>query len=126
MIDYTKSKYKKKIIVIFGAGGNRDKSKRINMGKASQKADKIIITNDNPRDEDAFKIARQLLDGIKLNKDVQVELDRKTAITKGIDLLDENSVLLVLGKGHEDYQEIDGRLLKFNDNKVILEIIGKK
>ena len=96
------------------------------MGKASQKADKIIITNDNPRDEDAFKIARQLLDGIKLNKDVQVELDRKTAITKGIDLLDENSVLLVLGKGHEDYQEIDGRLLKFNDNKVILEIIGKK
>ena len=96
------------------------------MGNASQKADKIITTNDNPRDEDAFKIARQLLDGIKLNKDVQVELDRKTAITKGIDLLDENSVLLVLGKGHEDYQEIDGRLLKFNDNKVILEIIGKK
>jgi len=126
VIDYTKSKYKKKIIVIFGAGGNRDKSKRINMGKASQKADKIIITNDNPRDEDASKIARQLLDGIKLNKDVEVELDRKTAITKGIDLLDENSVLLVLGKGHEDYQEIDGRHLNFNDKKVILEIIGKK
>lgn len=96
------------------------------MGKASQKADKIIITNDNPRDEDASKIARQLLDGIKLNKDVEVELDRKTAITKGIDLLDENSVLLVLGKGHEDYQEIDGRHLNFNDKKVILEIIGKK
>ena len=89
-----------------GAGGNRDKEKRPLMGKATNLADKIIITNDNPRYEDEEEIARNILSGIELNKDIEIILNRKEAIIEGINNLEEDSVLLILGKGHEKIQNL--------------------
>ena len=118
------SDYYSEVIVIFGAGGGRDKQKRKLMGIASQNADKIIVTNDNPRVEDPKAIANDILDGCDINK-TKVILDRKDAITYGINQLNENSVLLVLGKGHEMYQEIDNSKLVYNDENFIMQIIGE-
>ena len=126
VIKYTKERYKKDVIVIFGAGGNRDKSKRKFMGKASQNAEKIIITNDNPRKEDQLEISKQILEGIDLKKNVEVILDRRDAISKGVNLLDGKSTLLVLGKGHEKFQEIGDRLYEFDDIEVVREVTSIK
>ena len=126
VIKYTKERYRKDVIVVFGAGGNRDKSKRKFMGEASQYADKIIITNDNPRKEDQLDISKQILEGINLKKNVEVVLDRREAISKGVNLLDGNSTLLVLGRGHEKFQEIGDKLFQFADIQVVKEVLGIK
>ena len=115
--------YFSEVIVLFGAGGNRDKDKRNLMGVASQAADSVIVTNDNPRDEDPRQISNDILSGCDLTKTCVI-LDRKDAITYGINKLKDNSVLLVLGKGHEMYQEINNSYIPFNDNDFIKEIIG--
>ncbi len=121
-ISYAKDKYNK-IIVIFGAGGNRDKDKRPFMGNAVNDADKIIITNDNPREEREEDIVNDILQGVNLNKDVEVVLNRKEAIRKGIENLKDDSVLLILGKGHEKTQEFKENTIKFSDQEVVKEII---
>ena len=117
-----KDKYKE-VIVILGAGGNRDLKKRSFMGKAANHADEIIITNDNPRKEDPMFIAKEVLAGVDLNKKVEIILDRKVAIKKGLDSLRGNSVLLVLGKGHEKTQELKDGIVKFDDSEVINNLI---
>ena len=122
IIDYV-NPYFMKVVVLFGAGGNRDKDKRKLMGNASQLADSVIVTNDNPRDEDPIQISNDVLNGCDLSK-TTVILDRKEAITSAINELKENSVLLVLGKGHEMYQEINNSQIPFNDNDFINETIG--
>ena len=122
IIEYV-NPYFSKVIVLFGAGGNRDKDKRKLMGIASQQADRVIITNDNPRDEDPSQISDDILNGCDLSK-TSVILNRKEAITSGINELKDNSVLLVLGKGHEMYQEINDSQIPFNDNDFINRTIG--
>ncbi len=124
VIKYTKERYQKDVIVVFGAGGNRDKSKRKFMGAASQNAKKIIITNDNPRKEDQLDISKQILEGIDLKKNVEIILNRREAISKGVNLLDGKSTLLVLGKGHEKFQEIGDELYEFDDIEVVREEIS--
>ena len=121
-IDIVKDKYSM-VIVVLGAGGNRDSGKRKLMGKASNNADKVIITNDNPRKENPMQIAKDILNGVDLNKDVEIILDRQLAIRKGIELLQGDSALLVLGKGHEKTQELEKGLVDFQDSLVIQEII---
>ena len=121
-IAYVKDKYKN-ITVIFGAGGNRDKDKRSLMGNAVNDADKIIITNDNPRGENEEDIAKDILEGVNLNKDVEVILNRKEAIRKGIDNLNNDSVLLILGKGHEKNQEFKNNTIKFSDQQIVKEML---
>ena len=123
IISYVRDYYSK-IILIFGAGGGRDKQKRKLMGIASQNADKIIVTNDNPRVEEPEAIANDILMGCDINK-TEVILDRKDAITYGINQLNENSVLLVLGKGHEMFQEINNSKFAYNDEKFIMQILGE-
>lgn len=109
-----------------GAGGNRDSIKRSSMGKAANHADKVIITNDNPRKENPMEIAKEILKGINLNKDVEIILDRRLAIKKGIDLLEGDDALLVLGKGHENTQELKEGHVSFDDSIVVNEIIKEK
>ena len=122
IINFVKSKYNK-VIVILGAGGGRDKEKRPLMGEAANLADKIIITNDNPRYEDEEEIAKNILSGIELNKETQVILNRKEAIIEGLNNLDKDSVLLILGKGHEKFQEFNNSTIKFSDQNVVNQYI---
>ncbi|MDC3103287.1 UDP-N-acetylmuramyl-tripeptide synthetase [Acidimicrobiaceae bacterium] len=117
------TQYFSNVIVIFGAGGDRDTEKRLLMGNATKNADKIIITNDNPRHEDPEKIANDILGGCDKEKTV-VMLDRKEAISYGINQLKDNSVLLVLGKGHEMHQEINNKKINFNDFDYISDLLG--
>ena len=110
----------KDIIVVFGAGGNRDKEKRPLMGKVAQNyAKHIIVTSDNPRFEDPDLIIEDILAGISDKSKVEVEINRKVAIKKAIDLYTKDSVILVLGKGDEEYQIIYDKKLPFSDKEVI-------
>ena len=118
-------KDKGRIITIIGCGGNRDKHKRKIMGKvALDKSDYVIYTSDNPRNEDAYDI---ILDMIQLldSFNYEIEVNRKKAIIKGIQMLKKGDILLILGKGHEDYQEIKGVKYPFSDKLIVLEYIGE-
>ena len=111
-----------KIRVLFGCGGDRDKTKRQLMGKiASENADSIILTNDNPRSESPEKIIEDILGGIKVENDVQVILDRKHAIEMAVKTLGEDEVLLIAGKGHETTQTIGDQIFQFSDVEVALD-----
>ncbi len=107
----------KQIVTVFGCGGNRDKSKRPVMGKtASELSDKIIITSDNPRDEDPFQIIKDITGGITKNN-YKVMEDREEAIAEAIKNSEDDAVILIAGKGHEDYQERNGIRNHFSDKE---------
>lgn len=123
VLENAKEFTKGRIITIIGCGGNRDRTKRPIMGNiASELSDYVIFTNDNPRNEDPSEIMNDILEGVH-NKNHEVILDRKSAINKGISLLKENDVLLILGKGHEDYQIIQGVKYHLDDMECVLEAI---
>ena len=114
-----------KIRVIFGCGGDRDKGKRQIMGKiASERADSMILTNDNPRSEDPQSIVNDILAGTKVENDVQVILDRGDAIKSAVQTLGEEEALLVAGKGHETTQVIGSKTLQFSDIEVALNALN--
>lgn len=114
----------KGIITIIGCGGNRDKEKRPIMARvACKNSTYVIFTNDNPRWEDEKDIMRDILKGA--SNDYEVIYDRLDAIKKGISLLDGNMILMILGKGHEDYQIIGNEKLYFSDYQTVLDIISK-
>lgn len=120
-------KEKGRIITVFGAGGDRDKSKRPIMGKVvSELSDSIIITSDNPRTEDPKKIINNILEGIVRQDNVFVELDRKTAIEKAFEIAKPNDVIVIAGKGHEEYQIIGKDKIKFSDREIVENIIAKR
>ena len=97
---------KGKVITIVGCGGDRDPLKRPIMGNiASEKSDYVIFTSDNPRTEDPKAILEDIIKGVRKDN-YEVEINRPTAIRKGLDMIGKNDVLLILGKGHEDYQII--------------------
>jgi len=115
------------ISVVFGAGGNRDKSKRVMMGRVANRfAKRIYLTSDNPRDEEAMDIIMDIYEGIDDKQKVKVASIREDAIRIAIDELSEGEVLMVLGKGDEEYQEIRGKKLPFDDRVIIREILDKK
>ena len=108
------NKNKQKMICVFGCGGNRDSSKRAMMGRISKKySDLIVITNDNPRFENPEIIAKQIL--IADKKKTKVILDRAAAIKYAMNNSLPNDVIIVAGKGHEQYQEVAGKKIKFSD-----------
>ena len=116
----------KKIIVLFGCGGNRDQNKRSKMGKiASNFADNIILTNDNPRFENPEKIRRDIKRGIKKKKIIEIS-DRATAISEAVKNLNMGDLLLVAGKGHEKTQDIGSKKIYFSDKQIILNTIKIK
>jgi len=117
-----------KITTIFGCGGDRDKTKRPKMGAIAERlSDKIIITNDNPRTEDGHTIAHEILVGISKEKraHTHIILDRKEAIISALDVSRADSVILIAGKGHEEYQVIGKEKIHFNDKEVVEEWIKK-
>ena len=106
--------------VVFGCGGNRDKSKRIEMGKvASQLADKIILTQDNPRDEAPDDIVADILAGIKMDKLVKIEHERENALHFALANAKKGDILLVAGKGHETYIESKGEKQYYDERAVV-------
>ena len=111
-----------KLITVVGCGGDRDKTKRAEMGKiAAQKSDTVIVTSDNPRSEDPESIIMQVLEGVpkELKNKVVAITDRAQAIKTAVLLAQGSDVVLVAGKGHEKYQEIKGEKLPFEDKKVL-------
>jgi UDP-N-acetylmuramoyl-L-alanyl-D-glutamate--2,6-diaminopimelate ligase len=107
-----------KLTVVFGCGGNRDKTKRPLMGKAvSGFADKIIVTSDNPRDEAPEDIIVDILPGLAGSYEAMV--DRKKAILHALESMEENEIILIAGKGHEEYQEIKGVKHPFSDFNIV-------
>ena len=108
--------FNKKVDIVFGCGGDRDKGKRYKMGKiANQFASKIYLTNDNPRSENPTSIIKQIKTGCSRAK---IILDRKIAIKTAINNLNTESNLLIAGKGHENYQIINNQKKYFSDQKV--------
>ncbi len=116
----------KAITVLFGCGGNRDQNKRSKMGKiASDFADSIILTNDNPRFENPQKIRRDIKKGIKKKRITEIS-NRAKAIKQAIHDLKSGDILLVAGKGHEKTQDIGNKKIFFSDRKVIIDAIKNK
>ncbi|MEG2322526.1 MAG: UDP-N-acetylmuramoyl-L-alanyl-D-glutamate--2,6-diaminopimelate ligase [Bacilli bacterium] len=111
------------IITIIGCGGNRDKTKRPIMSKiACSLSNHVILTSDNPRGEDPSAILKDMINNIEYNNYEIIE-NRKKAIIKGIQMLVNNDILLVLGKGHETYQLINNIKYDFNDKKIVIDNI---
>lgn len=115
-----------RIITVIGCGGNRDPLKRPIMGKiAVEHSDYVIFTSDNPRKEEPEDILNDIT--AKLTSDnFEVVVDRRNAIIKGIDLLENNDILMILGKGHEDYQEIKTGKRHFSDQEEVLKYLEIK
>ena len=103
------------LVVVFGAGGDRDAKKRAPMGEAASVADHVVLTSDNPRSEDPARIAAQIREGIAASAKVTVELDRRSAIRQAIRAAGENDVVVLAGKGHETDQTAAGRTVAFDD-----------
>jgi UDP-N-acetylmuramoyl-L-alanyl-D-glutamate--2,6-diaminopimelate ligase len=120
------SEHKAKVITVCGAGGNRDKGKRPLMAQeAVRQSDRVVITSDNPRFEDPQDIINDMLAGLtpQQRKSVLVIADRREAIRAACMMAERGDVVLVAGKGHEDYQEIRGVKHHFDDHEVIREVI---
>jgi UDP-N-acetylmuramoyl-L-alanyl-D-glutamate--2,6-diaminopimelate ligase len=112
-----------KIISVFGCGGNRDRGKRLKMGHiASELSDFVIITSDNPRNEDPTMIIKDIESGMEKDNYIVIS-DRRTAIRMAVLLASPGDIVVVAGKGHEDYQEIEGVRYPFSDRKVLEEAI---
>jgi UDP-N-acetylmuramoyl-L-alanyl-D-glutamate--2,6-diaminopimelate ligase len=117
---------KQDLWVVFGCGGDRDKGKRSQMGRiAAQRADRVIITDDNPRFENAVDIVNEILTGCKdirnqiASSSVEVIQDRAEAIQSVLARASAKDCIVVAGKGHELYQEINGIRMNFSDHQII-------
>ena len=119
-----KSHTQGELICVFGCGGDRDKGKRPLMATvAEQLADKVMVTSDNPRTEDAELIIADIMTGFSDRESVAMEIDRERAIKKVIQQAKADDVILVAGKGHENYQDIQGQKIPFSDKTCILKAL---
>lgn len=116
-----------RLIVVFGCGGNRDVKKRPLMGAVTEElADYVIVTSDNPRREDPGVIIGQILNGFKTREKVEVIQDRCEAIARALLIAGKGDVVLIAGKGHENYQEFANTIIPFDDRQVVRECLGIK
>ncbi|MFO1464139.1 MAG: UDP-N-acetylmuramoyl-L-alanyl-D-glutamate--2,6-diaminopimelate ligase [bacterium] len=120
-----------KILTVFGCGGDRDRAKRPIMGReVARLSDVAIVTSDNPRTEDPQQIIKEILPGVEeggmsVGRDAHVEPDRKRAIQRAIELAQPGEVILIAGKGHEDYQILGTEKIHFDDREVAREALSK-
>ncbi len=113
-----------RVIVVVGAGGDRDRDKRGPMGEAAAGADLVVLTSDNPRSEDPLAIIAALRDGALVGSaEVRVEPDRRDAIDLALRMARADDVVLVLGKGHEAVQELADRTIPFDDRAIARELL---
>jgi UDP-N-acetylmuramoyl-L-alanyl-D-glutamate--2,6-diaminopimelate ligase len=113
-----------RLICVFGCGGDRDRTKRPLMGRiASELADHVIVTSDNPRSEEPNAIIAEILAGA--DPRVEVEPDRRAAIAQAVDAAGPGDVVVIAGKGHEQGQEIKGRKIPFDDREVAREALRR-
>lgn len=118
-----------RLIVAFGCGGDRDRTKRPRMARVAQKlADRIVVTSDNPRSEDPHAIIAQIVSGLSAagRQKADVEADRRTAIGIAVDQADPADVVLIAGKGHETYQILGDRRIDFDDVQEAAEAIRRR
>jgi UDP-N-acetylmuramoyl-L-alanyl-D-glutamate--2,6-diaminopimelate ligase len=119
----------KRILTVFGCGGDRDRAKRPIMGReVARLSDRAVLTSDNPRTEDPQQIIREVLPGIEeggmtVGKDCILEPDRRKAIHQAIGMAESGDVVLIAGKGHEDYQIIGSTKIHFDDREVAREAL---
>ncbi len=123
----------KKIITVFGCGGDRDTKKRPLMGmEVGKLSDICLVTSDNPRTENPQKIVDEIIPGLKKSgqkemrdkKGYVVELDRRKALQMALEISAPGDILLVAGKGHEDYQIIGDKKFPFSDQKILLKLLS--
>ncbi len=116
-----------RLLTVFGCGGDRDRTKRPRMGRvAATWSDRTIVTSDNPRSEDPAAIVAEIVDGLPSAAIVEIELDRGCAIARALDLAQPGDVVLIAGKGHEDYQLVQGAKLPFDDRAVAREHLCRR
>ena len=116
---------KARVITVFGCGGNRDATKRPKMGRiAEELSDIAIVTSDNPRCEEPDSIIKDILDGMKKDNHITVT-NRKEAIRRAMEIAQENDIIILAGKGHETYQEIDHVKHDFDERVVVKEILAE-
>jgi UDP-N-acetylmuramoyl-L-alanyl-D-glutamate--2,6-diaminopimelate ligase len=116
----------RRVILVFGAGGNRDRDKRERMGRvAARLADWTVLTSDNPRSEDPMDIIAAIEKGFEKEavKTYEIEPDRRKAIVRALATANKGDIVLVAGKGHEDYQIFKDRTVHFSDIEVIEETL---
>ena len=125
ILQAVKSYTKGRVISVFGCGGDRDPHKRPIMGEISGRvADYTIITSDNPRTENPDTIVKDIEVGIKKTKgQYTCIVDRKEAIKKAIEIANKNDIIVLAGKGHEPYQEINHVQYPFDERIIVKEII---
>ncbi len=113
-----------RLLVVFGCGGNRDRGKRIKMGRAAAAlADYSIITSDNPRKEEPQAIIEDIVKGFSNSAGFETVTDRREAIQKAVALMGRGDVLLIAGKGHETYQEFADAVVPFDDREIVKELV---
>ena len=116
-----------KLIAVFGCGGNRDKTKRPQMAKAAASlSDIVIVTTDNPRHEKPETIIEDAIAGFKSGQAYEILVDRKQAIEYAVNNARSDDIVAILGKGHEDYQEIKGVKYPFSDVQIVNELLSNK
>jgi UDP-N-acetylmuramoyl-L-alanyl-D-glutamate--2,6-diaminopimelate ligase len=116
-----------KLKIVFGCGGDRDRQKRPKMGAIAELyADELFVTSDNPRTEDPDTIIQEILAGIQRIKPTRVEPDRKAAIEKSLNELEAKDVVLIAGKGHEDYQILGTTRVPFDDREIVKAYVLSK
>ena len=119
----------REIVIVFGCGGDRDQGKRPIMGEiAARLADRIVLTSDNPRSEKPAAILQQIEDGVRRVDGAKYEVieDRRAAIARGVALATEKSVVIVAGKGHENYQVVGDQIHHFDDREEIELALRKR
>ncbi len=123
-----KGRFDGRILTVFGCGGDRDRTKRPKMAAMVEKfSDFAVVTSDNPRTEDPMEIIREVVSGFASKSSYVINADRKAAIAFAVSTAGEGDVILIAGKGHEDYQEVNGKRLPFDDRKAAAEAcVGRR
>jgi UDP-N-acetylmuramoyl-L-alanyl-D-glutamate--2,6-diaminopimelate ligase len=125
VIEAARSAVQGRVIVVVGAGGDRDHSKRAAMGAAASAADVVIVTSDNPRSEDPLSIATSVRSGVT-SSDVVIEIDRREAIFEAVRRAEAGDTVMILGKGHETTQAFKDRVVHFDDREVARQALEER